>query len=185
MVSLGQWRRLPRIWRVGESGEIAVASASGTGRGRTPQGRGTSPGSSRRAGVKGRGAPGAVVAAWGHRPPPGLCYEPRLWSMDIALAIPQSDFILVPLLLPDWNSDVLQKPVCAFPLRHRQYYCFCRKLVLTLTHSYTASNSTRALKSTGATSSVDPSLSSLRMEAFFILACLITSAASCAQNFIL
>lgn len=42
--------------------------------------------------------------------------------------------------------------------------CFCRKLVLTLTHSYTSSNSTRALKSTGATSSVDPSLSSLRME---------------------
>lgn len=154
-----QWRRLQRIWRVGESGEIAVASASGTGRGRTPQGRGTSPGSS--GGQESRGAgPGSSGGCLGNRPPPGRCYEPRLWSMDIALAIPQSDFILVPLLQPDWNSDVLQKSVCAFPLRHRQYYCFCRKLVLTLTHSYTSSNSTRALKSTGATSSVDPSISS-------------------------
>lgn len=142
-----------------------MGSASGTGRGRTPQGRGTSPGSS--GGQESRGAgPGRSGGSLWHRPPPGRCYEPRLWSMDIALAIPQSDFILlVPLLQPDWNSVVLQKPVCTFPLRHRQYYCFCRKLVLTLTHSYTSSNSTRALKSTGAIdSSVDPSKSSLRME---------------------
>lgn len=88
------------------SGEIAVASASGTGQGRTPQGRGTSRGSAGRQERRGAG-PKNSVGCLGHMPPPGLCYEPRLWPMDTALAIRQPDLILVPLLQPDWNSDVL------------------------------------------------------------------------------
>lgn len=101
----GEWVR---------SRKIAVASVSGTRRGRTLQGRGTSPGIS--GGQKRRGAgPGCSVGCPGHRPPPGLYYEPRLWPMDIALAIPQSDLILVPLLRPDWNSDVLPEPTPCLP----------------------------------------------------------------------
>lgn len=102
------------------------------------------------------------MAAWGtgHLQDDVMSPDFGPWTLRLLYL----SLVLVPLLQPDWNSDVLQKPVCTFPLRHRQYYCFCRKLVLTLIHSYTSSNSTRALKSTGATSSVDPSKSSLRME---------------------
>lgn len=35
--------------------------------------------------------------------------------MDIALAIPQSDFIPDPLLQPDWTSDVLPETSLCFP----------------------------------------------------------------------
>lgn len=101
----GEWVR---------SGKIAVASSSGTGRGRTPLGRGTSQGQLWWARAKGRG-PRDSVGCPGHRPPPGLYYEPRLWPVDIALAIRQSDLILVPLLRPDWNSDVLPEPTPCLP----------------------------------------------------------------------
>lgn len=79
-----------------------------SGKGHEP--RGSSGGQERRG-----AGPGSSVGCPGHRPPPGLYYESTLWPVDIALAIRESDLILVPSLRPDWNSDVLREPTPCLP----------------------------------------------------------------------
>lgn len=82
MVSLGGGGGSHEFGEWVRSGKIAVASAR---TGKNASGKGLEPGHLRRARAKGRG-PESSVGCPGHRRPPGLYYEPKLWSVDIALA---------------------------------------------------------------------------------------------------
>lgn len=145
------------------------------------------------AGKSERGAgPGSSVGCPGHRPLPGLYYEPRLWPVDIALVIRQSDLILVSLLRPDRNSNVLPEPTPCLPARgcqlvlrpeissnpNPQLHIF--KFYSYFKTSHFLCGPFHILFTNGK----DRQLWILRLNVL-ILACLVPSAASCGQNFIL
>lgn len=106
---------------MGEEREVSRSLSLWDRTGKNASGKGHEPEAALAGKSEGARAPGAVLAARGTGHLQGAqaisrtisC--PRLWPLDIALAIRQSDLILVPLLRPDWNSDVLPKPTPCLP----------------------------------------------------------------------